>query len=250
MAKTRQVLVGEGDSLCVLHASVLNPPKGPDEYCFGVPRRRESEREIKTALEVLNELGLNLPSERIISYESPIQGDAEGLDDKYRDNARTFVHRFFVTLSERAQQAPPGSLSYYVDAHLELTANQASIVFLYRHPSSGRWLFAGDADETTFGRLISSGTDISAKFLKVPHHGSRGNMSQRTLENVNPDVAIISHKNRSFGRSRDTHPHHEIIDMLDRYGVRSYYTNSVIKKGKVVKPMAEGLQEDGLIEFA
>lgn len=72
---------------------------------------------------------------------------------------------------------------------------------------------------------------------------------EQTLSAVKPEVAIVSHGNRGFGRSRDPHPHHEVIDMLDRRGVRAYYTNPVTKGGKAVKAQATGTQE-GVITFA
>jgi hypothetical protein len=193
---------------------------------------------------------MDLPIADIINYETPLRGeDVTGLNEDYRASARTFVHQFFISLSERVVLAPPDGLPYYVDAHVELAANQASVVFEYRHPGTGKWLLTGDADETVFQRLIQSGTDLSARFLKVPHHGSRGNLSHSTLSAVRPEVAIVSHNNRRFGRSLDAHPHHEIIDMLDQQGVRSYYTNPVIKDGMTVKPMATGSQEGGAISF-
>jgi len=242
-------LVSEGDMLCA-HSTVLNPPKSPFAFSWGYASSDES-RDIERALAALTDRGMDLPVREIINYESPVLGETvAGLDREYVANARTFVHQFFISLSSRTSHTPSGALGYYVDTGLELTANQASVVFKYRHPTNGRWLFTGDADETVFERLISARVDISAEFLKVPHHGSRENMSRRTLQEVNPKVAIISHGNRRFGRSADTHPHHEILDMLDQRGVRTYYTNPVVKGRTAIKFKAVGEQESGLINFA
>jgi hypothetical protein len=226
---------------------VLNPPKSPLSFSPEIFPTDESNN-IQRALAILSEYGMDLPREDIINYVTPISENSE-IDPEYRQNARIFVHRFFISLSQRALHNPSGSLGYYVDVHLELTSNQASIVFKYTHPNNGRWLFTGDADETVFERLISSGKDIRADYLKVPHHGSRENISRYTLKAIDPKVAIISHGNRRFGRSEDTHPHHEVIDMLDQRGIRSYYTNDVIKDGIPIKTKATGTQEGGLIEF-
>jgi beta-lactamase superfamily II metal-dependent hydrolase len=239
-------LVSEDDELCD-HITVLNPPKSPLSFSPEIFPTDESNN-IQRALAILSEYGMDLPREDIINYVTPISENSE-IDPEYRQNARIFVHRFFISLSQRALHNPSGSLGYYVDVHLELTSNQASIVFKYTHPNNGRWLFTGDADETVFERLISSGKDIRADYLKVPHHGSRENISRYTLKAIDPKVAIISHGNRRFGRSEDTHPHHEVIDMLDQRGIRSYYTNDVIKDGIPIKTKATGTQEGGLIEF-
>jgi beta-lactamase superfamily II metal-dependent hydrolase len=243
-----RMLLKEGDMLCN-HIMVLNPPASPFTY-FSEYGKRNEPGNIEQALATLTDLGMDLPTEDILKYETPISVEnVDGLDPEYGDNARTFVHQFFISLNDLVSHDAVDGLPYHVETHLQLTANQASIVFTYEHPDSGRWLFTGDADETVFERLISYGTDLSAKFFKVPHHGSRENLSRPTLRAVDPEVAIVSHKNRRFGRSLDTHPHHEVIDMLDRHGVRTYYTNPVVKDGMTIKMMATGTQENGLITF-
>ena len=246
LRRTPLVLVSEGDTLC-MHLSVLNPPKNPRDHFTEFSTNEES-GDIQRALSILDESGMELPRDEIIAYETPIN-EVEGLDGEYRYSARTFVHRFFITLSHLVEHNSPEGLNYYVDARMELAANQASVVFMYDHPGSGKWLFTGDADESVFDRIISSGTDISATFLKVPHHGSRDNMSLQILQSIQPEVAIVSHGNRRFGRSLDPHPHDEVIDMLDRQQIRTYYTNPVIKQHQTIKPMATGSQENGWINF-
>ena len=126
------------------------------------------------------------------------------------------MHLFFIKMSTYLQGVPRESINYYLERQIELTSNQSSVAFIYNHPQNNRWLFTGDIDETVFARLISSKVDISAKYLKVPHHGSRMNLSLQVLKSINPEVAIISHNNGRHGRSKDTHPHTEVIDMLDQ----------------------------------
>ena len=241
-------LLKEGDCLCG-HIKILNPPMSPSIY-FNSYRMPAESRSIERALAALTEMGMDLPIQEIVKYETPLHGEnIDGFDAEYVANARNFVHQFFITLSDRVRHDGSEGLSYHVDTHLQLTANQASVVFMYSHPENDKWLFTGDADETVFERLIGSGTDISAKYLKVPHHGSRENLSRLTLRAIAPKVAVVSHKNRRFGRSLDSHPHHEVIDMLDRQGIRTYYTNPVVKDGMTIKKMATGIKEKGLIRF-
>ena len=179
-------------------STVLNPPRDPCSYDIGFPERQQPKIDIESALSMLVERGMtDLPRQDILNYKTPIRGESiEGLDDKYSDDARTFVHRFFIALSGRTRDATRDSLPRYVNAQLTLTANQTSVVFLYEHPS-GRWLFTGDADETTFERLINKArVDISAKYLKVPHHGSRRNMSLRTLRKERKKAASSRSRRR------------------------------------------------------
>jgi len=240
-----QRLVKEGDRLCG-HIEILNPPVSPSDIFsgYGAPSEPGS---IDAALNMMDNLGVDLPRDEIEEYETPLTG--EGMPVEYRTSARTFVHQFFISLSHRVAQYGGGNLSFDINRHFQLAANQVSIVFACTHPSGERWLFTGDADDWVFDRLIASGKNLSAKYLKVPHHGSRENLSIATLKAVSPEVAIVSHKNRRFGRSLDPHPHHEVMDILDRQGVRTYYTNPVIKKKVTIKPGAIGSKEGGALNF-
>lgn len=238
-------LVSEGDRVC-RHITVLNPPKDPREYF----KEFSTDISIAEALETLKNYGYALPTDEIINYQTPITNIHSELDPEYSDPAREFVHLFFKSLSGRLQKPPRQGTDYYVAAHLEMTANQASVVFKYKYyHQDGDWLFTGDADQRVFNRLIKSKSDITAKYLKIPHHGSRENISERILECINPEVAIVSHGNRKFGRSKDTHPHPEVIDLLDIKGIRTYYTNDVIKNGIVIKPATSTPVENGAISF-
>lgn len=95
-------------------------------------------------------------------------------------------------------------------------------------------LLTGDASKKVFYRLIDEGADIKAHYLKVPHHGSRNNLDKNILGNINPEVAIISHNNRRFGKSTDSHPNWNILYMLKEQDVKLIVTNDVIKDGEIV----------------
>lgn len=237
-------LVGEGDLLCK-YIEVFNPPQSPETYFEDYDH---GARDINQALSLLNELGLKLPSEEIINYQTPLVGTENEFVEEYRELAKRFVHLFFISLSTQLDNTGYEGANYLTINHLEMTANQASIVFKFSHPG-GDWLFTGDADQMVFGRLIHNSSDISAKYLKVPHHGSRGNISEEILNIINPEVAIVSHKNRKFGRSKDPHPHDEVIDLLDKKKIRTYYTNDVIKNGSIIKRGSEGVYERGKLSI-
>lgn len=251
-------LVSHGDKLDP-DIIVLNPPKSPYHYCSDlIDDERDS---LQEALTILSEYGFDLDIDNIENYRTPLIFD--GFDEEeYSSQARVFVHRFFIGLSKRLVGNPMESVNYYATSHLTLTANQASIVFKC-FDDNGNWLFTGDADESVFHRIINEEhcfwyprppiawlyNAISAKFLKIPHHGSRENINRYILECINPDVAIISHNNRKFGSSKDAHPHQEVIDLLDVLNIKSYYTNPVIKSGKTIKYETKGLVEGGILEF-
>ena len=233
--------VKEGDELCA-HAKILNPPSDPRLHYpdfFGA-----EEINIEAALDGLREVGLELPREDILDYSPPqiLRILSPNLDAEYPQLARQYVHHFFKSLYGRLRSSGRPGIEYHIAAHLELTANQASIVMRYEDSNKDVWLFTGDADQRVFERIIKAKKfSLKAHYLKVPHHGSRENLSREILKEIDPLVAVISHKNRKFGRSRDAHPHHEIIDMFDSYPhIKTCFTNDVIKSGKVIKQATTG----------
>lgn len=90
-------------------------------------------------------------------------------------------------------------------------------------------LLTGDASKKVFKRLIREGKDISATYLKMPHHGSKYNMDKKILNKISPKVAIISHDNGHFGAAKDTHPNLEILELLQNEKIKILITNDVIK---------------------
>jgi beta-lactamase superfamily II metal-dependent hydrolase len=244
--KIPRLVVSENDSLCN-HINVLNPPKEPTDFPFYSPELEGGE--INEALSILAQFEVDLPRDEIINYTSPLfslQGN--DANPEYQTLARKFVHIFFISLAELVRRNGGANVSYIVNRTIELASNHVSIVFKVNH-SNEDWLFTGDADAEVFERLISNGKDISAQYLKVPHHGSRNNLNRAILQEISPKLAIISHKNGIFGRSKDSHPHHEIIDLLDRLEIETHFTNPVVKGKHTIKPMTSGKILKGLIEF-
>lgn len=96
------------------------------------------------------------------------------------------------------------------------------------------FLLTGDASKKVFNRLIREGKDISASYVKMPHHGSKHNMNQKILQYIKPKAAIISHDNGHFGTSKDTHPNQEILELLQKEKVRILLTNDVVKNNMVI----------------
>lgn len=68
--------------------------------------------------------------------------------------------------------------------------NNTSVVLRADTPA-GRVLLTGDVELTAQGDLLSSGADVRAEILKVPHHGSRFTLP-RFLAAVGPRVALVS----------------------------------------------------------
>lgn len=93
----------------------------------------------------------------------------------------------------------------------------------------GTFLFTGDASKKVFYRLLEEGKNIRADYLKVPHHGSKKNLDEQILTEINPSVAIISHNNVRFGKAKDSHPNMEVLTLLEKKHIKILITNDVIK---------------------
>ena len=55
-----------------------------------------------------------------------------------------------------------------------------------------RFLLAGDIQKKVEQRLVAEDAEISADFLKVPHHGSKTSSTPDFIAAVSPKVAVVS----------------------------------------------------------
>ena len=90
-------------------------------------------------------------------------------------------------------------------------------------------LFTSDASKKVFHRLLNTGKLKGISVLQMPHHGSIRNIDWNTVKKINPKEVFISHGNRKFGRSSDSHPNLEILSMLLENDIRILLTNDVVK---------------------
>ncbi|MBV9957863.1 MAG: MBL fold metallo-hydrolase, partial [Acidobacteria bacterium] len=75
-------------------------------------------------------------------------------------------------------------------------------------------LLTGDAEEQTEERMMSKSENLSAKVLKVGHHGSKYASSEGFLKAVKPEIALISDaENNRYG-----HPSQAALDRLKAIG--------------------------------
>jgi competence protein ComEC len=97
------------------------------------------------------------------------------------------------------------------------------------------FLFTGDIYKDVEESLALTPFDLNSKILKVAHHGSKTSNSQKFLEKVFPEVAIIS-----VGENKYGHPNKETLEILEKYGIRVLRTDregdiKVFSDGKVIK---------------
>lgn len=87
------------------------------------------------------------------------------------------------------------------------------------------FLFTGDMESKTEEKILAR--DLEAEILKSGHHGSKTSSSMEFLNEVQPEVVIISAGlNNSYG-----HPHRALLDRIQRYTDEVYVT---YQKGNIV----------------
>jgi beta-lactamase superfamily II metal-dependent hydrolase len=92
--------------------------------------------------------------------------------------------------------------------------NASSIVLLFEPTSNRKYLFAGDANCASLKNMIdkydSHVKDVN--ILKVPHHGSKHNLTTEIINHLSPKISIIS----SQGSKK--HPNSGIVHWLSKHG--------------------------------
>ena len=99
-------------------------------------------------------------------------------------------------------------------------SNNSSIINLLTFGQNS-WLFTGDIYKSAEKELIEKNTDLTVDVLKVSHHGSKTSTAPEFIEQISPEIAIISAgKDNRYG-----HPHPEVLERLENYGIKILRTD-------------------------
>jgi competence protein ComEC len=98
-------------------------------------------------------------------------------------------------------------------------SNNTSIVSKLIFGNSS-FLFTGDIYKDVEESLTLTPFDLNSNVLKVAHHGSKTSSSEKFLEKVLPEVAIISVGENDYGQ-----PHKEALEKLKKFGIRILRTD-------------------------
>jgi competence protein ComEC len=95
-----------------------------------------------------------------------------------------------------------------------LDSNNSSIVLKLSYGQDSI-LLTGDIEAEAMELLLAGHRDLRADVLKIPHHGSRGSLSDKFYQKVDPDLAVIS-----VGRNLFGHPSGEVLAALKANDIR------------------------------
>ena len=99
-----------------------------------------------------------------------------------------------------------------MDTEKETSAtNKASLILLF-HPGNQKFLLAGDACAKSLHDVVDNlGDEVKNSILKVPHHGSKHNLTTDVIDLLAPTSATISCKGSK------KHPNSGVVYWLSKY---------------------------------
>lgn len=83
-------------------------------------------------------------------------------------------------------------------------------------------LFTGDMPPEVSNQLAVQQFNSPVQYIKIPHHGSLNGLTENLLKAVMPKIAVISVGKNTWG-----FPRPEILDMLNKYGVKILRTDQM-----------------------
>lgn len=139
--------------------------------------------------------------------------------------------KFLTAVSDNAENVIPaeaGMTYSYGEMNLEILAplhgydnlNDMSAVSRVSYGETSV-MFMGDASTAVEKELLNTDRDFSADIINIGHHGSKTASSQKWLEAVNPEFAVICCGScNEYG-----HPHSVVTERLDNLGIEYYRTD-------------------------
>jgi competence protein ComEC len=114
---------------------------------------------------------------------------------------------------------------YWPPKNIRLDTNDLSLIFLFQEKDF-KILFTGDISLPILERVLKQ-SKIKTTILKIPHHGSKYNLSKTVLLLADPTMAVIScGKKNPYG-----HPAQEVLDMLKAAKIKVRRTD---KEGDII----------------
>ncbi len=129
-----------------------------------------------------------------------------------------------IFIAQKGGKARAGEAQFYIfypflslDGEIiDKKSNESSIILKLVFGKNS-FLFLGDVSKKQEEELlVRSDFEVSpkAEVLKIAHHGSKTSSSEKLLEIVEPDFAVIS-----VGKNSYNHPHPEVLQSLENFGI-------------------------------
>ena len=161
-------------------------------------------------------------------YEKDGAGRSYGEDDDVDIYGKDGVGRNYVEDDDVETYGKDGVEKIYAEAAM-MDINDSSLCLSYSS-SKLNMLFTGDMGKEALEYMLLNERQYLLShydILKVPHHGSKNSINFEFYDLIDFESAVIScGENNRYG-----HPHEELTDLLEEYGISYYQTD---KNGAVI----------------
>jgi competence protein ComEC len=156
-------------------------------------------------------------------YDSGVPHDSQTYEN-YLDAVDEYNHELLVV--EESDELPLDSEDVEVlvlnppdgESGDELHHNSVALRITFGEFS---YLTTGDAEKEAEQRIVEEWSDeLGADVYQAGHHGSSTSSTQSVIDEVEPDMAVIS----SNLDSQYGHPHDEVLESFDERGIETYWT--------------------------
>ena len=154
-----------------------------------------------------------------IAYCNTLEDESDAFNDfkRYLGDTKLVVPEFGTKIS---LGSATGEVIGPVVYNNEYDDNNNSLVIRMEYGNTS-FLFTGDAEAEEELEIIYSGAELKSTLLKVGHHGSKYSTSNKFLEKVDPEYAVISvGTSNSYG-----HPHNSTLSKLQEKNVQLLRTD-------------------------
>lgn len=142
---------------------------------------------------------------------------------KYEIRGQDYTFTFYCLSQEEWDSRSLKTKAGYPDA---TQINAVSPIGILEY-AGRRLVFTGDSNESNEKYYCETYPYVDCDVLKVAHHGSKGSSSNKFLEHVTCEYAVISVGGKSYG-----HPEQETLDRLKANGIQKIHRTD--KCGNVV----------------
>lgn len=133
---------------------------------------------------------------------------------KYEIRGQDYTFTFYCLSQEEWDSRSLKTKAGYPDA---TQINAVSPIGILEY-AGRRLVFTGDSNESNEKYYCETYPYVDCDVLKVAHHGSKGSSSNKFLEHVTCEYAVISAGGKSYG-----HPEQETLDRLKANGIQKIH---------------------------
>ena len=119
-----------------------------------------------------------------------------------------------------------GATMKFIQPSVDYSDNNDDSVVTYLEYKNAEFLFTGDIEAEAETDMVTKGLVPNVDFMSIPHHGSKGSSTTSFVTKADPEYAIVSVGENSYG-----HPTADALNKYTNIGAKVYRTD---KLGNIV----------------